>query len=404
MSIAEFAAYPTAWARQLAWLSQAERWHRRGWLSTQQLAGIRAAYAVDCYRPAWPVRVALFIFTLISAGMGGSLAAAMLQPGLVVGALMVFFAAIVALELGIREKRFYHAGPDNALLYLACCAAGFLLGYLYDRIVPVNDFDLRNPRLLVLLLIGLGGLVAAVARYADRGAMGAAFVLYLLLVINLLLPWSVGRALLPFGLMAAAGAAAYLARSPRHATAATYYYENCRQTLRLLALATLYLAGNYLIVREANASLHGQSQSVDPPLSWLFVAFTAGIPLAYIALGLRRADRLLLTLGLLAVGFSVFTLRFYHSLLPPAIAATLAGAALVIGAAAAIRYLRPSRHGLTSVADSGAEAEDDANPFSRANFEALAAAQLSPELPGPEMGGVEFGGGQFGGGGASSHY
>lgn len=408
----QLAAYPVAWPQHLAWHRQAARWHRRGALTAPQLAAIHAAYPLDCYRPAWPIRVALFVFTLIGIFLGGGFLGGF--AGLFAGfsltgwATLALLAALGGLEFVIRDKRLYHAGPDNALLYTALLAALILSARLYGIATFDDsglDFSLNKLRLLPLLLVWQAVALAAVARYADRLAMAGAFGLYLLIVVILLLPWAWGRALLPFGLMAATGAVVWLTRAPRRATSATYYYEGPRQTLRLLALIVLYLAGNYLVVREGNATLRGDIVSAHPPLGGLFVFFTAAVPVAYVALGLRRHDRLLLTLGLVAFAFSTYTLRVYRSVLPPAVAATLAGAALVALAVFGLRYLRTARHGLTSLPDAGADnADDAANPFARANLEALAAAELTP-IPAPDAGpATTFGGGQFGGGGASSGY
>jgi len=160
------------------------------------------------------------------------------------------------------------------------------------------------------------------------------------------------------------------------------------------------------VIREGRVALLGIDYAGPPPLGWFFIAFTALVPLAYIVQGLRRADRMLLVLGLLAVGFSVFTLRFYRSLMPAPLAATLAGAVLSAGAGAALRYLRPGRHGLTSTPDAAEEPapDDAANPLSPANLEALVTAHANPAAAPAPAPGLEFGGGQFGGGGASSNY
>jgi hypothetical protein len=405
--VKRLAAYPLEWPKHLAWRALTAQWRQRGGLSAAQLDALHSAYPLDCYRPTWPIRVALFLFTLVGVGLGGLFVGVLFRWGVTVGSALVLLGTVAALELSIREKRLYHAGPDNALLYTAVLAALVLIGQLAAwGIDGPGSFNLENLRLLPSLLLLLSVLVAAVARYAERGVTAFAFLVYLLTVTNLLLPWAWGRMLLPFGLMGGAGAVVWRARAPQRATAATYYYEGARQTLRLLGLAVVYLAGNYLVVREVNADLNHLYPSPHPPLGGLFIVLTAVVPLGYIGLALQRQDRLLLTLGLVAVGFSGYTLRFYRSVLPPAIAATLAGLALVALAFVLIRSLRPMRHGLTSLPETPADpTEDAANPFSRVNLQAFAAEQLTPEMPLPDGGpATEFGGGHFGGGGATSNY
>jgi uncharacterized membrane protein YgcG len=119
------------------------------------------------------------------------------------------------------------------------------------------------------------------------------------------------------------------------------------------------------------------------------------VPVLYIVLGLRRADRAVLLLGLLAVAFSLFTLRHYRSLLPPEVAAVTAGLLLTALAGAILRYLRPARFGLTSLPD------DEPRHF---NLENLVQAQTAHAPGAPAGGGFKFGGGHSGGGGVTGQF
>ena len=232
-------------------------------------------------------------------------------------------------------------------------------------------------------------------RYADPLVAISCFVVSLALIANLLLQSGLGRLLLPFGAMAATGLL-LLALRQLPTRADYFYYRSAGLVLRVLGLATLYLAGNYLVVREGNAALlGGGGPSGQIPLAPLFYAFTAGIPVLYIVLGLRRHDRLLLNLGLLALAFSIFTLRYYRSLLPPEIAATLGGVLLLAVALAALRYLRTPRYGFTAAADG------EATP--QFNLESVVVAQTAHAPAAPEAG-FQFGGGHSGGGGAEGSY
>ncbi|WP_216678878.1 hypothetical protein [Hymenobacter siberiensis] len=208
-----------------------------------------------------------------------------------------------------------------------------------------------------------------------------------------------GQALLPFLIMATAAGGLFLYRMLARRVAGTPladYYTSCLLMLKVLTLAVFYLGGNYLVVCEGNAELHSLNVSVQIPFAPLFYLFTAGIPLLYITLGLRRADRPLLLLSLLALAFSIFTLRHYRSLLPPEIAAVATGALLtVLLAGALLRALRPARFGLTSLPD------DEPRHF---NLKNLIQAQTAHALDAPALGGFEFGGGQSGGGGATGQF
>lgn len=383
-------AYPLVWATADAMRTAAHRWQQRGLLTPAQRAAIDAAYPSHYYRPNIWIRVLLLLLTGLGVAVGLGFAALVTVgslPPVVYGGL-VLVGAVALLELVIKKSSHYRSGVDNALLYSALLAWRFLASELSEQLAASSSVS------TCLLLLLLPVLLAALVRYADPLVAAASFAATFALLGNVLLQSALGRLLLPFGVMAAAGAL-LLALRPLPARADYFYYRSAGLVLRTLGLAVLYLAGNYLVVREGNAYLLGGGPSAQIPLAPLFYACTAGIPLVYIALGLRRHDRLLLTLGLLALAFSLFTLRYYRSLLPPEVAATLGGAVLLLGALAALRYLRTPRHGLTAAADT-----DTAPHF---NLASLVVAQMA-HAPAAPVAGFEFGGGQSGGGGAESSY
>jgi hypothetical protein len=387
-------AYPPNWANDDAIRTAASRWWRLGLLEQAQHTAIQAAYPVSYYQTSLWIRVVLFGATLLGGitalGFLLLITSGELNPA-AYGA-VVLLACLILLELSIKNSHQYRSGVDNALLYGALLAWAFLVGY-----VGRDTFSgsLTSPTLWPWLVPVLVALLAALVRYADPLVAATSFVVVLALLANILLQSTLGQLLLPFGMMATAGALLLVLRQlpgrPDY-----FYYRSAGLVLRTLGLAVLYLAGNYLVVREGNAQLLGSGgPSAQIPLAPLFYASTAGIPLVYIILSLRRHDRLLLTLGLLALAFSLFTLRYYRQLLPPEIAATVGGALLLLGALAALRYLRTPRHGLTAAADTEA--------MPHFNLESLVVAQTAHVPTAPESG-FEFGGGQSGGGGADSSY
>ncbi|QIX62036.1 hypothetical protein HER32_12910 [Hymenobacter sp. BT18] len=395
-------AYNPAWAYHEAMLHAAARWHRRGLLTPEQHQAIRARYPLEFYRPGLFLRIGLFIFTCIgAAGAAGllalPLAEAMSSDFLLVLALLCALGGMVVLEVSIQSSRLYYAGPDNALLYSSLVWVTVFFIALAHDLVPVasRDFEsLGNPYVLLVLGPLFTVFLLASIRYADRLVAGATYVLLLLLVVNALLQVPYGRAFLPFVLMLLAVGAHWLVRQFRKRPD-YLYYQSCLTLLEVLVLLTFYGAGNYYVVREVNAALSGAFTSLQIPFALVFYVLTAVVPLAYTVVGLRRPSRLWLLTGLLTAACSVATLRYYHSLLPPELAAVLAGAVLLVLAAWAARYLRPARHGLTSLPD------DEQPPHF--NLESLVVAQTAvvPQAPQP---GFEFGGGQFGGGGAESTY
>jgi hypothetical protein len=387
-------AYPAAWAQGDAVRTAASHWQQRGLLTPTQRAAIEVAYAAPYYRPNNWIRVVLFVVTLLGAGtaMASATIITAAELGPVAYALLTLMGHLLALELLIKNARHYRSGVDNALLYGALLAWAFLLAYLGRDTDLGSLADFALWRWLVPMLLAL---LVALVRYADPLVAATSFAAAFALLGNVLLQSALGLLLLPFGVMAAA-IALLLALRQLPTRTDYFYYRSAGLVLRTLGLAVLYLAGNYLVVREGNAELlGGGGPSAQIPLAPLFYACTAGIPLGYIGLGLRRHDRLLLTLGLLALAFSLFTLRHYRSLLPPEIAATVGGAVLLLGALAALRYLRTPRHGLTAAADAAATP--------RFNLEAVVVAQTA-HAPTAPTAGFEFGGGHSGGGGAEGSY
>ncbi|MFD1871672.1 hypothetical protein [Hymenobacter bucti] len=384
-------AYPLAWATADAMRAAARRWQRRGLLTPAQQVAINAAYPSPYYRPNVWIRILLLILTVlgIAAALGFSVLITEGKLPPTAYDVLVVVGAVVLLELTIKGSSHYRSGADNALLYIALVAWGFLANEISEQLATSST--VTTCSLLLLLPV----LLAALVRYADPLVAAASFSAALALLANVLLQSTLGRQLLPFGAMAAAGGLLLALRQLPNRTD-YFYYRSAGLVLRTLGLAALYLAGNYLVVREGNAQLlGGGGPSGQIPLAPLFYACTAGMPVVYIGLGLRRHDRLLLTLGLLALAFSLFTLRYYRSLLPPEIAATVGGAVLLLGSLAALRYLRTPRHGLTAAAD-----EEAASHF---NLETLVVAQTAHAPAAPEVG-FEFGGGHSGGSGAEGRY
>jgi hypothetical protein len=393
-------AYNPEWAFHTTLRERAARWQRQQLLSPPQLAEIEAAYPLPYYRPEWPLRVGLFLFALLGLSMAGGFSFLITNDSPILAGIVHCTACFAVLELLIRERRFYHAGADNALLYAGLSGAVGLLFYIFSEYLwpegSAFHFDLGNGYLILLLVLAL--FVAAAIRYADALVVAAAFITVLVLVSLFGMTSALGQALLPFILMATAAGTLALRRSLVQRLAGTHladYYAAGLLMLKVLSLVVFYLGGNYLIVREGNAELHHLYPSAQIPFAPVFYALTAGIPLLYIVIGLRRADRPVLLIGLLALAFSIFTLRYYRSLMPPEVAAVAAGTVLTIAAGFLLRWLRPSRFGLTS------EADDEPRHF---NLENLIQAQTAHAPDAPAGGGFEFGGGQSGGGGATGQF
>lgn len=393
-------AYHPTWAFHSALRAKAARWQRQQLVSAIQLADIKASYPLNYYRPAWPLRVGLFLFMLLGLSLlaGFWLVATGYSP--VASGILYSVMCFSALELLIQEQRFYRAGVDNALLYTGLAAAiGLIIYGSYVHIWPVHLSERFTPSYAVLpLLLVLALLLAAALRYADALATTAAFVPVLLLVVLIGLEAPFLLLLLPFLVMGVGASALilqqYLTRRLSRSHLADYY-ATCLLILKVLGLAVLYLGGNYLIIREGYAALQDLQVSAQVPLTFVFYILTALTPLLYISAGLRRADRTILLMGALTLAFSLYTLRYYHSLLPPETAAVAAGAMLTIAAGGLLRWLRPARFGFTALPN------DEPRHFDLENLIQAQTTQVPTAAP-PI--GFEFGGGQSGGGGATGAF
>ena len=378
-------AYNETWIDNLHILNTADRWYEKKLISQEQLENARKAFPQKFYRPGIFVKIGLFVFTLIACSFAsGFLSLFLIGNGagenISIISLICMVGFVFFLEHLIKNNALYHSGVDNALLYAAMGAA----------IVPfVSLFD--NLEVWQYCLIMLAFTFTATLRYADMVTAASAFFLLICLLGNILMKFPVGKAILPFAVMALSIAVYMLIRKNK-----STYYERCTKLIEILSLATFYLGGNYLVVREGNALLNDLHLPFAPqiPFAPLFYFFTLGIPGVYIFFGLRKKDRILLILGLLAFALSVYTYRHYFSPFTPAQELAIAGMFMIILAAALIKYLHTPRHGIS---------DEPEGKRKLANLEAILVAQHLGQTP-VEGNQVEFGDGNFGGAGAGETY
>ena len=104
------------------------------------------------------------------------------------------------------------------------------------------------------------------------------------------------------------------------------YWHTHLNTLEALALITFYASGNYFILQQANATYFNNPIVAMPYVFWFF---TFLIPVLYIYKGLKDKNRLLLSIGLLAIAAGVSTFRYYFHIMPLEIAAIIGGVVLL---------------------------------------------------------------------------
>jgi mannose/fructose/N-acetylgalactosamine-specific phosphotransferase system component IIC len=217
-----------------------------------------------------------------------------------------------------------------------------------------------------------------------------------------------GQQIMPFVMMLFAGII-YFFTSNKLKNINSPYYKNGLLVLKCFSLLLFYFAGNYFVVRELSFKMQLENlQMNDPypsgsseiPMAWLFYAFTLLTPIVYIVFSLLKKDKSLLWIGMLTLGFTVFTIRNYHHVLPTEIALTASGILMFAVAYFSIRKLKNKESGITFMAD---RFESSNTLLQLETIASAAQFGLKPEIKAPESN-MEFGGGGFSGGGAGSEY
>ncbi|PIF34043.1 hypothetical protein CLU81_4676 [Flavobacterium sp. 9] len=210
----------------------------------------------------------------------------------------------------------------------------------------------------------------------------------------------VGKTILPFAAMLVSAAFYFLTKKAISNLKERYYY-NGLLLANSFCLVLFYLSCNYLVVRELSVMLLGNEilPGKDIPFAIFFYAFTFIVPVVYLVQALKTKDRIMLWISFLAIGFSIYTIRFYYSVLPIEVALTLGGLVLFAIAYFSIRNLKNKETGLTFKPDR----INSSNAF--LNAEALIVAStvgLKPEMKSESP--MDFGGGGFSGGGSEGTF
>ena len=394
-NIENMKAYNSQWTINDFIQNSAQKWFQKGFLKQEQYLNIKKEHHSDYNNPNIFLKIGLFVFTILAATFLGGLFALFFtvpfenhpQLGFIIGSIMFGVGFIFILEFLIKNNKLYHSGLDNALIYMALGAFCTVIFMIFE-----------NAKLPTWLMVSLylPFFIAASIRYADILVTIVTYLLSLTIVVLISLEFAWGKTFLPFIIMIFS-VIAYFFNKKLSQRDDYLYYESCLNTFKTLALITLYLGGNYLIVREGNAQINHLTDLITPQIAFapMFYFFTIIIPFAYIFFGLKNHYRLLLIIGLLATVFSIFTYRFYFSIPPVEIDLTLGGGLLIAIAGMCIHYLRTSKHGITSEPD---------NESKGLNLESIIISQVIQSKI-PQQGDTfQFGGGDADGGGAGGEY
>jgi hypothetical protein len=385
-------AYSKKWLCNLHIHSEADEAFHKECISEAEQTAIKAHYPVGFYTPNFFIRIGLFILTAVIASFTLALFFLITFSSSVesIMTLLFFFTTLSygALEFFVRQKHHFRSGVDDALLWVTVLC--FLAGLSFLNSLPMLGYS-------VLLFI-LSGYLAL--RFADT-LMSALVCLsgFGILFYSYLELGTIAKFTMPFVVMAAAAALYFWLQGIEKWTSAVYY-RRCLLVARVIALLSFYAAGNYFVVRELSNSLFELNlmEGEGIPLGWLFWALTVGVPLLYMYRGAQSKDPVLLRVGLLLIAVMVFTIRYYHHIMPLEIAMIIGGMVMIAVAYGLIHYLRQPRRGFTY------KEEKDNTAINKLEVEALVINQTFGTPQAPEAAGTRFGGGSGGGAGASGHY
>jgi hypothetical protein len=352
------------------------------------------------------LRVLLAVFTAVAAGALVALPVVTLRleefgTTAILLVLSPVFAGLADRHL-IGERRLYRCGAEEVLLGLA--VGSLALGLA----IPCHEWGRAAERWGWLLAHGVvvaGGATLAV-RYGYALAALVAVEAVALLPFHLaeVLDWrgaGIPRVAL-FMLLGALAVLAHLRLARREELPRGYVW--CLETVRLAALAGIYLDVNLYVHRVLWGSWLGLASRVAGPhwVEMICGVLTGLLPAGALTLGIARRDRALLWFGGLSTVASVLTLKYFFHLGYLAEELTAAGLAVAGLTFGILRWLRSG----TDRRRGAFTAEPLLEPrLYGVDAEALVAIQpLVPVVhqPGPE--GFRPGGGNFGGGGATGGY
>jgi len=290
----------------------------------------------------------------------------------------------------LANQKYYGHGLDDAFILGALLNVGFAIAITTEGyeiqialFVAVASFFMYRRylhvlSLLVFCLAAAGVLFFAMFEFGD-----------------------IGKTILPFVAMLASAAFYFLTKRIINNLKISYYYSGLLLA-NSFCLVLFYLSCNYLVVRELSLTLLGSEvlPGQDIPFAIFFYAFTFIVPVVYLVQALKTKDRMMLWISFLAIGFSIYTIRFYYSVLPIEVALTCGGLVLFAISYFSIKKLKDNEVGLTFKPDR----INNSNTI--LNAEALIVASafgMKPEAKVPDSP-MDFGGGGFSGGGSEGTF
>lgn len=376
---------------------QFEQDYHAGCLKNEELGILKQKYPVGFYSPGFFVQIGLFILTCIIVSCSTGFISLFLANASIIDSfswpLLLGIVMYVILERMVKERHYYHAGVDNALLWMS--ASSVTGGFIW----MLDTFNSHSaPLITISVFIFTLGLYLTL-RFAD---VLVSAVTSLAALAFIFFTWNsvgkLGLTTMPF-MMMLASAGIYLAAVKLFISQKAAYYRSCLSVVQVLSLLTLYFSGNYFVVQVLSNEMTGAAPGTPVPFGFIFWIWTFAIPFVYIGWGLKKKDTILVRSGLLLIAGAIFTFRYYYHVLPIELALTIGGCVLLALSYAVIKYLKTPKHGLTY-------AEHNRNNLlDKLNVESIIIGETFSQMPaGPTGPQSPFGGGSAGGGGSSGNF
>lgn len=289
----------------------------------------------------------------------------------------------------LANQKYYGHGLDDAFNLGALLNLGIAIGITTDGYEAVIAFFMAIASFLIYLrYIHLpSALIFCLASSA-------------VLFFGMFEFGAMGKTILPFVAMLFS-AVFYFFTKKKLNNLSLNYYDKGVLLANSFCLILFYLSCNYLVVRELSVMLLGNKihPGKDIPFAFFFYAFTIIVPIAYLTQALKTKDRIMLWISFLAIAFSIYTIRFYHSVLPIEVALTLGGLVLFSIAYFSMKKLKDKESGLTFKPGR----INNSNAFLNAEM-LIVASQFGLKPETVDQSPMEFGGGGFSGGGSGGSF
>lgn len=371
-------------------LDESKKLEKAGFISKEQLSFIKNELPILKSQNNILIRIGFFILgSFLFSSISGVIilfTSSFLGSHYEVILFIYTFIGIIASEFLSKEK-FHNYGLDDA----------FILGF-QGCFCGAIGFALDSP-LAAFITLSIMGFIACI-RYINTISILCclagitATICYAVIKLEV-----VEKLFLPFILFAMA-IGMYLVSTKLKKNAMVYFYFNAIQILQGFSLLLGYFSMNYFVVRQLSEKLMDfkVTSEKDIPFAFLFYLFTFLIPVLYITFSLFTKNRMMLIIGFLTFAFSIYTIRYYYSILPLELALIYGGIALFVITYFAVHKIKNNVEGITFKPNRGT------NIDVLTNFEAVITATQVDLKPIENQEKMTFGGGGFSGGGSEGTF